>query len=87
MIFLHSDVAFYIGSTVFPATFVCIKISSGAKSRNYIYVHTIKENITTVCLFSNETKDDDMTPTQIEIIKFRKKFLKEYALAIVCTKF
>ena len=27
----------------------------------------------TVCLFSNETKDDSINPKQIEIIKFRKK--------------
>ena len=27
----------------------------------------------TVCLFSNETKDDGINPKRIEIIKFRKK--------------
>ena len=40
----------------------------------------------TVCLFSNETKDDGINPKQIEIIKFRKKFLKEYVLAFICAK-
>ena len=40
----------------------------------------------TVCLFSNETKDDSINPKQIEIIKFRKKFLKEYVLAFICAK-
>ena len=40
----------------------------------------------TVCLFSNETKDDGINLKRIEIIKFRKKFLKEYVLAIVCAK-
>ena len=40
----------------------------------------------TVCLFSNETKDDGIDPKQIEIIKFQKKFLKEYVLAFICAK-
>ena len=40
----------------------------------------------TVCLFSNETKDDGINPKPIEIIKFRKKFLKEYVLAFICAK-
>ena len=40
----------------------------------------------TVCLFSNETKDDGINPKQIEIIKFQKKFLKEYVLAFICAK-
>ena len=40
----------------------------------------------TVCLFSNETKNDGINQKLIKVIIFYKKYLKEYVLAFVSAK-